>query len=148
MSLDVYLRRPGVGVPVTRILVRENGAVREMSREEWDRRNPGMEPVTMDDDPFSGEVYSRNITHNLGTMAHEAGVYTACWRPEEMGATKAAQLVAPLRAGLAALRADPERFKAFNPENGWGDYGGLVAFVAEYLAACEQYPDADISVSR
>lgn len=30
----------------TGIFVRDNGAIREISREEWDRRNPGQEPVT------------------------------------------------------------------------------------------------------
>lgn len=149
MSLDVYLRRPGVGAPPEpEILVRKNGAMVRVSREEWDRDNPGREPVTLTSDPFDGEVYTRNITHNLGAMAREAGVYLACWRPEEMGATKGKHLIEPLRAGLSALRANPERFRAMNPENGWGDYDGLVAFVADYLAACEAYPDADVSVSR
>ena len=57
-------------------------------------------------------------------------------------------LIEPLRAGLAKLIAEPDRFRAFNPANGWGDYEGLVAFVQEYLHACEENPDADVSVSR
>lgn len=32
------------------------------------------------------EVFSANITHNLGEMADKAGIYKACWRPEEIGA--------------------------------------------------------------
>jgi hypothetical protein len=39
------------------------------------------------------EVYSDNITHNLGEMADAAGIYKALWRPEEIGITKAAELV-------------------------------------------------------
>ena len=62
--------------------------------------------------------------------------------------TKAEQLIAPLRVGLDVLRGDPKRFRQFNPENGWGDYEGLIEFVEEYLAACEMYPDADVSVWR
>lgn len=149
MSLDVYLRRPGVGAPPElEIFVRQNGAMAKVSREEWDRSNPGVEPVALTSDPFDGEVFSRNITHNLGAMASKAGVYLACWRPEEIGATKGHHLIEPLSAGLSALRSNPEVFRALNPENGWGDYDGLVAFVADYLAACEAYPDADVSVSR
>lgn len=149
MSLDVCLRRPGVGAPPEpEIFVRRDGAMVKVSREEWGRAYPGVEPMALASDSFDGEVYSRNITHNLGAMAREAGVYLACWRPEEMGATKAHHLIEPLRAGLMALRSDPERFRAFNPANGWGDYDGLVAFVADYLAACEEFPDADVSVSR
>ena len=94
------------------------------------------------------EVYWRNITHNLNKMADAAGIYAHLWRPDEIQITKAGQLIEPLTAGLALLRSDPERFKAFNPENGWGDYEGLVNFVEEYLAACRETPDADIGISR
>ena len=94
------------------------------------------------------QVYERNITHNLNTMADEAGIYKHLWRPDELGITKASQLIEPLTKGLELLRSDPERFKAFNPPNGWGDYDGLVDFVAEYLKACIDHPDADVGVSR
>lgn len=94
------------------------------------------------------EVFSANITHNLGAMAREAGIYEACWRPEEIGITKAAQLIEPLRNSIAQMKADPERFKKHNPPNGWGDYDGLMAWLERYLAACEANPDAEVSVSR
>jgi hypothetical protein len=32
--------------------------------------------------------------------------------------------------------------------NGWGDYDGFITFVRDYLEACEQYPDANVRVSR
>lgn len=94
------------------------------------------------------EVYSANITHNLGAMAKEAGIYKHLWRPDEIGVTKAAQLIEPLRAGLALLQSDEARFRPFDAPNGWGRYEHLVPFVAEYLAACEANPDADVHVSR
>jgi hypothetical protein len=94
------------------------------------------------------DVFQDNITHNLGTMAMEAGIYKYLWRPEELGIYKAGQLVEPLRAGLSLLRVAPERFKKFNPSNGWGSYEGLVEFVARYLKACEADPTADVRVSR
>ncbi len=65
--------------------------------------------------------YSANITHNLGDMAEEAGIYKHLWRPEEIGITKAVQLVEPLSKGLSFMKSDPERFKKFNAENGWGN---------------------------
>ena len=94
------------------------------------------------------EVHGSNITHNLNRMSAEAGIYEACWRPDEIGITKAAQLIEPLRAGLSMLKADPKRFEAFNASNGWGMYEHFVPWVEEYLAACEANPDADVSVSR
>jgi hypothetical protein len=94
------------------------------------------------------EVFDYNITHNLNKMAGEAGIYECLWRPDEIGISKAEQLIELLRAGLDLLEGDPERFKGFNPANGWGDYDGLVRFVKAYLRACEENPDATISVSR
>jgi hypothetical protein len=93
-------------------------------------------------------VFTANITHNLGEMAVEAGVYWCLWRPEEIGISKAGQLIDHLRCGLAALREAPDRFRTFNPKNGWGTYEGLVRFVEGYLAACEEHPEAGIYVSR
>lgn len=94
------------------------------------------------------EVYSANITHNLNKMASEAGLYRAMWRPDEAGYTYARQLIEPLENGLAELEAHPERYKPFNPSNGWGSYDGLVRFVRDYLAACKAHPEAEVSVSR
>jgi len=94
------------------------------------------------------EVYSDNITHNLNVMAKEAGLYFALWRPDEVGLTRAKELIPLLTDGLYKLIEDPERFKAMNPINGWGDYDGLVAFVSEYLKACIANPDARVRVSR
>ena len=94
------------------------------------------------------EVYSANITHNLGSMAREAGIYEALWRPEEIGITTAAQLIGPLTVGLALLKADPPRFEALNSPNGWGLYEHFVPFVERYLEACKENPDAAVSVWR
>lgn len=94
------------------------------------------------------EVYWRNITHNLGQMAAEAGIYECLWRPDEIGVRKAKQLIALLAEGLEKLRSDPERFKKFDAPNGWGTYSGLVSFVASYLAACMENPEALVEVSR
>lgn len=93
-------------------------------------------------------VYDANITHNLGAMAREAGVYAAMWRPDENGMVTAADLIAPLEAGLALLEDDPDRFRAMNPPNGWGSYDGLVRFVRRYLTACRENPTATVVVSR
>ena len=92
------------------------------------------------------KVYSANITHNLNKMAQAAGIYEALWQPEEIGITKAHQLIAPLTEGLERLRAEPDKYLALNPSNGWGSYGGLVEFVEVYLNACRLEPDADVYV--
>lgn len=94
------------------------------------------------------KVYSSNITHNLGPMALAAGIYMELWQPEEIGVTTAAQLIAPLEAGLAKLKADPEYFQTFDAPNGWGRYEHFVPFVESYLAACRDNPEATVHADR
>lgn len=96
----------------------------------------------------SERIYSANITHNLGNMADEAGIYYALWRPEEIGKTKAGEIVELLEKGLADLKARPEHFETFNAPNGWGTYKHFVPFVEKYLAACKEYPEATIEADR
>jgi hypothetical protein len=93
-------------------------------------------------------LYDANITHNLNTMAGEAGIYKHLWRPDEIGVTKASQLIEPLRAGLAQLVERPSHFEQFDSPNGWGRYVHFVPFVARYLEACIANPDASVRVSR
>lgn len=94
------------------------------------------------------EVFSRNITHNLNTMADKAGIYQACWRPEELKINKACELIPLLKAGLARLEAEPDHFRQWNAPNGWGLYEHFVDFVRAYLVGCEENPTATIGVSR
>ena len=152
MSLDVYLTMENVKLDLSGsgIFVRENGQTKEITREEWNRRFPDREPVVVkvEDDDADTEVYTANITHNLTKMASEAGIYQHLWRPDEIDVKKAKDLIEPLKDGLALLQSDPERFKVFNPLNGWGYYEGFVRFVGGYLTACYWFPEADVSVWR
>lgn len=93
-------------------------------------------------------LYSSNITHNLWKMASEAGIYEALWRPEEIKAKYAKDIIPLLEKGLADLKARPEHFEQFNSPNGWGMYKNFVPFVAKYLKACKEYPEAIIKALR
>lgn len=117
MSLDVYLKLKGVQNlrEGEHIFIREDGQTKEISRAEWERRFPDREPVTVEVFSDNETVYSANITHNLNRMAEAAGIYKELWRPEEVGIVKAAQLVEPLRAGLARLREGTGAFPGLEP---------------------------------
>lgn len=131
------------------IIVRNFAGLEVIPREEWDRRFPGVEPFTsvvaaeMDQSVFEGST-----THNLTEMAREAGVYLAMWRPEDIGATTAKDIVDALAKGIAAMEADPDRFKAFNAPNGWGTYDDFLELLKKYHQACTEHPDAIIEVGR
>jgi hypothetical protein len=113
--------------------------------------------------------FDYNITHNLGKMANEAGVYDALWRPyklhsdynksleedysqemkfENSVTIYAHQLINVLGSGLTKLKSNAHYFKLFKPSNGWGSYGGLVDCVESYLDACKEHPDSIVITNR
>jgi hypothetical protein len=102
------------------------------------------------------EVYVNNITHNCGKMAgavelsNGKTLYDILWRPDECEPplSFAKDITESLEEGLRILRSDPEKFKQYNPENGWGSYDGLCNFVREYLIACLENPEANVQVCR
>lgn len=101
-------------------------------------------------------VFTQNITHNLGKMAAQVRLnttddltlYDVLWRPDEHGFTLAHEIADYLDIGWNILLSDPDRFKKFNPENGWGNYEGLCNFVYHYRNACWDNPFAELAVSR
>jgi len=151
MSLDIYLEsdEPARSKSGPRIFIRDGGSTREISREEWDQRFPGREPVTFEsDDEETKTLYHANITHNLNKMAERAGFYKALWRPDENGIERARELIAPLLLGIERLRSDPEHYRTLNAENGWGTYDDFVPWLESLIAACTEHPEARVRVWR
>ncbi len=99
-----------------------------------------------------------NITHNLGKMASECGLYEPLWRPYELfnitdddeddTIILAADILDKVKAGLKELKSDPKHYMKFDPENGWGSYSGLVAFTERYILWLKTFPEARVMVSR
>ena len=114
-----------------------------LTREKWVSYDQGETWVTENE-----ELYWGNITHNLGKMAREAGIYEVLWRPEELGITKASEVAEKLESGVWRLRESPEYFSRYNSPNGWGTYDGLLKFVSEYLEACKKFPEAKVEADR
>jgi hypothetical protein len=99
-------------------------------------------------------IFSMNITHNLGKMASAVvlsngkTLYDVLWRPEEHNYFTAEDISELLDEGFNILLSAPEEYKQYNPENGWGEYDGLVQFVYHYRNACWENPSAELRVSR
>ena len=119
-------------------------------------------------EPRREEVYSANITHNLGKMAEEAGIYEALWRPhrlkpgydipeddhkaewayEDANPVRAHEIIEIIEKGLEDLKARPNHYKQFNSPNGWGMYENFVRFVDKYLTALKEFPEAQVECDR
>jgi hypothetical protein len=94
-------------------------------------------------------VWWENITHNLGKMAKAVPVrgsvslYDLLWHPREAGFTKVGKEYIDLVAvGYNYLETHPE-LRRYNPENGWGDYEGLLDFTRNYNFFLQNIKDYD-----
>lgn len=86
-------------------------------------------------------VYDRHFGYHYFNEFGDADLYTPIFHPDSLGATKARQLVVPLRDALVQIVRHSNELIAHHdaPE----------AFLegVKYLITCEKYPDAEISVS-
>lgn len=84
-----------------------------------------------------------NYTHNCNPMIRAAGFeawpHVYGWRAGSVGLI--------LGHTLSKMRADPAKFRAMNPANGWGDYDGLLQVLDRIHADCETFPSATVRVS-
>ncbi|MEU4173268.1 hypothetical protein AB0F46_41320 [Streptomyces sp. NPDC026665] len=53
-----------------------------------------------------------------------------------------------LEQAVAAMEADPARFEAMNPKNGWGDYAGALGYLRRLRDACARHPKSTVRISH
>jgi len=146
MSLDVCLisKEPMVEKGIG-LFINEDGIKKELKIKDIMDKYPN---IIFEKEFEERILFEANITHNLNKMADAAGIYKACWRPEEINAVKAQDIISILENGLKKLKEEPEFYKQFNAPNGWGKYEHFLPWVEKYLNACREFPDAYIDVSR
>lgn len=85
-----------------------------------------------------------NYTSNCAAMWRAAGCDIAEFHGKPVG-----ECIVVLREGIAALKREPERYRAMNPANGWGGYDTLVPRLEALLEMYEAAPRLAIGwVSR
>jgi hypothetical protein len=86
-----------------------------------------------------------NYTHNtngmIAAVLREAGQEIRHWW-DALDGRPAAEGARLLDAVLAGLVAAPERFRAMNPANGWGNYDQLVGLLRKMCDAARKWPSA------
>jgi hypothetical protein len=101
--------------------------------------------VDTGNEPYSVELFSNNITHNVAPMWNKAGVYDAIYNSEGKAA---GELIITLRAGVYDMTYKRPEYELLNPKNGWGDYVSALSFLTSFASACELYPNAIVGVSK
>ena len=138
MSLDIYFFKKGFDIQKSRVDMATTYTKLQAIKDELEQ---------LEDDFEEARLSSYNITHNLNNMAKAVGLYEVLWRPEEIGITTAFQMIVPLEKAIDELVANPDKYKALNPPNGYGSYEDFVSFCRSVLDNCHKYPDAVIEAS-
>ncbi|MFI3293523.1 MAG: hypothetical protein SNI70_08395 [Rikenellaceae bacterium] len=136
MSLDINFKKSGIDYDgISKKIDEVSRNIKELKAQLND----------LEDQYDDGKISWHNITHNLNVMAKEAGIYEVLWHPERVNISSAKDMIPILETGVEELEKNPEKYKKYNPENGWGDYENLVKFAKSVLNDCYKYPDAIVS---
>ena len=153
MSLDITIISPEpIKKKRTGVYVRINGRTCELTKEEAIAHFPDVDPNTIIEEEIeTNEFWHGNITHNLAEMAYDClssdntdyTLYDLLWRDTQVPFTGVYLniYIAHLAYCLYVLKNDPDHFKKFNPENGWGTYEQLCNFVEGFIKALVTMPE-------
>lgn len=86
-------------------------------------------------------VESVNYTHNCNGMIRDAGF--AEW-PYEIDGMLSDVFTRKLGSAIYNLKADPRRYQAMNPENGWGSYETLLPVLERILVEFDRFPSGRV----
>lgn len=85
-----------------------------------------------------------NMTYNVSPMYYLAlGTEEGLKGLDEMKCRDALPL---LQKAVAAMKGDPDTYKAMNPWNGWGRYEIALSFLILLRDECENHPGAIVSI--
>lgn len=90
------------------------------------------------------EVFSRNMTNNVMSMAREAGIVDCIWMDNK---TPAKDILPIIEAGLSDMISNPDKYAKFNASNGWGTYDQFIPWLKDYVYHLREYPDSIASAS-
>jgi hypothetical protein len=98
------------------------------------------------DEPTRVEITEwANYTHNVTPMWSAAGCYEALYKS---AGKPAGEILPALNAAVDDMAANPAKYEALNPKNGWGEYRSALAFLRQFRDACAEHPKALVGVSR
>lgn len=84
-----------------------------------------------------------NYTSNCAPMWRAAGADLA-----QFDGKAASECLPVLDAAIAEMAANPAKYRAMDPANGWGSYDGLLPDLRELADQFRSHPRATVRVSR
>lgn len=102
----------------------------------------------------AGDSMNFNFTYNYQPMllaaARSAGLTAKQYKGHTLGGIEgpAGRYVERLERIIGALEAEPEKYIAMNPANGWGSYDLLLPRLREMLAVMKKNPNVIVETSR
>jgi len=93
------------------------------------------------------ERLETNYTYNVAPMFREAFGLSVDMGIRGLNGMTGVKSEPLLSAALEAMRADPEKYEAMNPANGWGDYHGAMKLLGKLAYWCRLHPDWTLRVS-
>lgn len=85
-----------------------------------------------------------NYTSNVSGIWAEALGYPLA----DLHGRTAAEAIDDLRQAVQRMASDPEKYRAMQPPNGWGNYEGARDYLSDLLEGCLAHPKSTIYVSR
>jgi hypothetical protein len=91
------------------------------------------------------QIVDENYTHNTSKMiytvlrekGYELGDNESWWA--RLNGMSGPEGAAFLHLIIKGLEADPVRFRAMNPDNGWGDYDRLVGILSKMMLSVPEF---------
>lgn len=87
------------------------------------------------------ELFDWSPTYNYAPMWRAAG-----FSLRDFDGKTGAQVAVVLGPAVAAMEADPVRFRALEPANGWGTYDGAMPYLRDLLRIVTERPECVVAV--
>jgi hypothetical protein len=89
------------------------------------------------------EEFIANYTYNVSPMYYDALGFSI----NDLDGMNAKEARLLIINALVRMTEEPDKYKAMNPDNGWGNYEGAMNFLSKILLSCIEHPKRTIRVS-
>lgn len=89
-----------------------------------------------------GELFDWSPTYNYAPMFRAAGFGLRAFDGQT-----GAQVAAVLAPAVAAMEADPEKFRVLEASNGWGTYDNVMPYLRKFLRIVTERPECSVVVT-